>query len=100
MKPRKSFKGAFAESLRLEAPYWLVVLLVLSVGGAIASPALDALIGLFLAWVGIGACIVFVILKKSSSQDASRIDFLGALKNLYQAAWWPWYVWQRLTKSR
>jgi uncharacterized membrane protein SirB2 len=97
MKQPKSFVSAFAESSRVELPYWVLTMALLTVRAALDFAWLDASIILIMAYVGIGACIVFVVLKVPSRQDIRRIDFIGALKNLYQAAWWPWYVWKRLT---
>ena len=99
MKQSKSFARAFAESIRMEVPYWVSMMVVLTVRAALDFAWLDTFIILLLGYVGIGACVVFVMLKQPSQQDTQRIDFLGALKNLYQAAWWPWYVWKRLTRK-
>jgi len=96
MNQLKSFVSAFAESLRVEVPYFVLTMALLSVRAALDFAWFDASIILLLAYVGIGACIVFVVFKVPSRQDIQRIDFIGAWKNLYHAAWWPWYVWKRL----
>ena len=99
MEQSKSFVRAFSESIRVELPYWVLTTALLTVNAALDFAWLKASIIVILAYVGIGACIVFVILKVPSRQDIKGIDFIGAVKNLYHAAWWPWYVWKRLIRK-
>jgi hypothetical protein len=100
MKQAKTFARAFAESIRLEIPYWVCVMALLSARVALDFAWLDIFITVLLAYVGIGSCVVFVMLKQPSRQDTRRIDFLGALQNVYHAAWWPLYAWERITSKR
>lgn len=99
MKQPKSFASAVAESLCLLAPYWVMGVAVLSLVAILDFAWVESLSVLALSYLGLGACVVFVLLKEPSQQDIQRIDMLGSLKNLYRAAWWPWYVWQRLVRK-
>lgn len=99
MKQPKSFVSAFAESFRLLIPYWVMAMVFLSVGAVLDFAWFESFRVLALGYVGLGACVVFVILKEPSQQDMQRIDMGGSLKNLYRSAWWPWYVWKRLVRK-
>lgn len=94
-KRRLTFRQAFAQSIRTEAPYWLFLLLFGAVATAIDSVTFEGFMMLVLAYLGLGAWIVFILKKHPSAQALDRFDLRGAVRNLYVAAWWPWFLLRR-----
>lgn len=94
-KRRLTFRQAVAQSIRTEAPYWLFLLLFGAVATAIDSVTFEGFMMLLLAYLGVGAWIVFVLKKHPSAQARDRFDLRGAARNLYVAAWWPWFLLKR-----
>jgi hypothetical protein len=87
--------SALGEALRSVMPYWFVCLLGIGIDQAFSSNYVSAALLVLAGYIGLGLLLVFGMLKQSSQQNSERLDFRGAIKNAYYAAWWPWYVWRR-----
>lgn len=96
---RPSFLQAYVTSLKVEGAYWVIAAAFLCafvlVDSILEMPALRIALVLFMCWLGFGFWYVFVTKKTPSAQAKDRFDLRGALKNLYLAALWPWYLKRR-----
>jgi hypothetical protein len=86
-----SFLQAFCAMLRTIVPYWLIALVAHLLVGAFDSPLLDLLLSLSIIYLCLGAWLIFARLKETPIQSYG-IGLEAAARNLYRAAWWPWYV--------
>jgi len=93
-----SFLQAFCVMLRKIVPYWLIALVAHLIVGALDSPLLDLLLSLSIIYLCLGAWVVFVRLKETPIQSHG-IGLEAAARNLYRAAWWPWYVVREIRNS-
>jgi len=93
-----SFLQAFCAMLRKIAPYWLTALVAHLIVGALDSPLLDLLLSLSIIYLCLGAWLVFVRLKETPIQSHG-IRLEAAARNLYRAAWWPWYVVREISNN-
>ena len=92
MKPRKTFAAAYKESLIMETPYWAVLGAIAIICAVIDSMYLNLIVCIVALNTAFGAWVVFSRLKVESAQDKSKFDIRGALRNMYNANWWAWYV--------
>ena len=93
-----SFLQAFRVMLRTIVPYWLTALVAHLIVGAFDSPLLDSLLSLSITYLCLGAWLVFGRLKTTPIQSHG-IGLEAAARNLYRAAWWPWYVLRKIRKN-
>lgn len=94
MKEAKSFAEALKLSLVNESPYWLFIFAIGLLCSIIDSEFFNAIVMLTGLYAGVGAFVVFSVLKIKSNQNTDKFDLAGAGKNIYAAIWWPWYLFQ------
>ena len=93
-----SFVQAFVAMLRKLFPYWLLALVAHVVVAAFNSPLLDLLLSLSIVYLCLGAWLVFARLKTTPIQSQG-IGLQAAARNLYRAAWWPWYLVREIERN-
>ena len=93
-----SFLQAFFAMLRKLFPYWLIALVAHAFVGAFNSPILDILLSLSTLYLCLGAWLVFARLKTTPIQGQG-IGLHAAARNLYRAAWWPWYLLREIERN-
>jgi hypothetical protein len=97
MQP-KSFLQVLFSLLRKGSPYWLIVLVAQLIVEAFRSPILELLMSLSIVYIGLGGWIVFAHLKTPLVQSEG-FGLGAAAKNLYRAAWWPWYAQREIRRN-
>lgn len=100
MSARRAFWPTFAESVRMELPYWLLVLMAYAILGWADSEIAWTIFSWSMCYVGVGVCLAFLVFRIESTQDPKKFDMLGAVLNLYRAMWWPWYLFHHLFARR
>lgn len=95
---KKSFGKAFLESFRLVTPHYVFAMVLFTANVILSYEWFHVASVCLVCWIGLGSCIVFVVLKKRSAQNSSNFDFLGAANDIYCAMWWPWYLKNNLDK--
>ena len=95
----KLFCKHFLSVLRQFTPIYLIVVGLQIFVESIGSPTLRVLLLLVYFWLGVGAWIVFVKLKRLPHQSEDFFRLKASAKDLYWIASWPWFVLHKLRRE-
>lgn len=58
------------------------------------EPSRDLVLGLIL-YFALGAYVVFRMCDAKSAHAVGQATFKSVVRNMWWAAWWPWFLWKK-----
>ena len=87
-------------ALRQCMPLLLIMALIIKIAEYIDSPSLYTALSWFWCWMFFGTWFVFVKLRRTPHRSEDFFLLKASAKDLYWAAWWPWFVLREFRRRR